>query len=56
MAPGKSGTHEMARGSSSLLLSHGRVIGPQDGLKKDTRGLSGVAAKKSRFPRLLPGT
>ena len=23
--PGKSGPHEMARGSSSLLLSHGRV-------------------------------
>ena len=31
---------EMARGSSSLLSSHGRVIGPQDGLKKDSRGLS----------------
>ena len=28
MAPGKSGPHEMARGSSSLLSSHGRVIGP----------------------------
>ena len=37
MAPGKSGPHEMARGSSSLLSSHGRVIGPQDGLKKDSR-------------------
>ena len=30
VAPGKSGPHEMARGSSSLLSSHGRVIGPQD--------------------------
>ena len=29
VAPGKSGPHEMARGSSSLLSSHGRVIGPQ---------------------------
>ena len=27
VAPGKSGPHEMARGSSSLLSSHGRVIG-----------------------------
>ena len=44
MAPGKSGPHEMARGSSSLLSSHGRVIGPQDGLKKDSRGLSRVTA------------
>ena len=44
VAPGKSGPHEMARGSSSLLSSHGRVIGPQDGLKKDSRGLSRVTA------------
>ena len=42
--PGKSGPHEMARGSSSLLSSHGRVNGPQDGLKKDSRGLSRVTA------------
>ena len=40
VAPGKSSPHEMARGSSSLLSCHGRVIGPQDGLKKDSRGLS----------------
>ena len=44
VAPGKSGPHEMARGSSSLLSSHGSVIGPQDGLKKDSRGLSRVTA------------
>ena len=56
MAPGKSGPHEMARGSSSLLSSHSRVIGPQDGLKKDSRGLSRGAAGNPRFPRLLPGT
>ena len=37
--PGKSGPHEMARGSSSLLSSHGRGITPQDALKKDSRGL-----------------
>ena len=37
MAPGKSGPHEMARGSSSLLSSHGTVIGPQDGLKKENK-------------------
>ena len=39
MAPGKSGPHEMAGGSSSLLSSHGRVIGPQDGLKKDSSNI-----------------
>ena len=33
-----------------------RVIGPQDGLKKDSRGLSRVAAGNPRFPRLLQGT
>ena len=46
VAPGKSGPHEMARGSSSLLSSHGRVIGPQDGLKKDSRGLSRVISER----------
>ena len=44
VAPGKSGPHEMARGSSSLLSSHGRGLGPQDALKKDSRGLSRVTA------------
>ena len=46
----------VVRGSASWLSSHGRGLGPPDALKKDTRGLSGVAAGKPRFPRLLPGT
>ena len=29
---------------NGLLSSHGRVIGPQDGLKKDSRGLSRITA------------
>ena len=33
----------VARGSASLLLSHGRGIGPQDALKKDSRVLSRVS-------------
>ena len=37
VAPGKSGPHEMARGSSSLLSSHGREIGTQDALKKEPK-------------------
>ena len=31
-----------ARGSAALLSSHGRGIGPQNGLKKESRGLSRV--------------
>ena len=46
----------VARGSASWLSSHGRGLGPPDALKKDTRGLSGFAAGKPHFPRLLPGT
>ena len=38
------------------LSSHGMRLGPQDALKKDSRGLSRVAAGIPRFPRLLPGT
>ena len=34
----------VARGCASWLSSHGRGLGPPDALKKDTRGLSGVAA------------
>ena len=34
----------VARGSASLLLSHGRGIAPQDALKKDSRGLLRVGA------------
>ena len=46
----------VARGSASWLSSHGRGIGPQDELKRDSRGLSRVVAGNPRFPRLLPGT
>ena len=46
----------VARGSPSLLSSHGRGIGPQDMLKKDSRGLSQVAAGNPEFPRLVPVT
>ena len=56
MAPGKSGLHPMARGSESLLSSHGRGIGPQDALKKDSRGLPRVAEANPGFPRLVPVT
>ena len=43
----------VARGSASLLSSHGRGIGPQDTLKKDSRGLSQVAAGNPGFPRCV---
>ena len=46
----------MARGSASLLLSRGRGIRPQDGLKKDSRGLSRVAEGNPGFPRLVSVT
>ena len=46
----------MAMGSGSLLSSHGRGIRPQDALKKDSRGLSGVSAGNPGFPRLVPVT
>ena len=46
----------VARGSASLLSSHGRGIGSQDMLKKDSRGLSQVAAGNPGFPRLVPVT
>ena len=55
----RQGTHvsmRMARGSWSSLSSHGMRLGPQDALKKDSRGLSRVAAGIPRFPRLLQGT
>ena len=40
----------VASGSVSLLSSHGRGIGPQDALKKDSRGLSRVVAGNAWFP------
>ena len=55
----RQGTHvsmRMARGSWSSLSSHGKRLGRQEALKKDSRGLSRVAAGNPRFPRLLQGT
>ena len=46
----------VAMGSASLLSSRGRGFGPQDALKKDYRGLSGVVAGNPGFCRLLPVT
>ena len=43
----------MARGSASLLSSHGRGIAPQDTLK-DSRGLFRVGAGNPWFLRLVP--
>ena len=39
----------MVRCIVSLLLSHGRGIGPQDAVKKDSQGLSQNAAKTVGF-------
>ena len=45
-----------ARRRASLLSSHGRGIGPQAALKKDSRGLYRVGAGNPVFPRLVPVT
>ena len=54
VALGKSGLHVRARGSPSLVSSHGRGIGPRDALKKDSRGVPRVSAENPGFPRLVP--
>ena len=46
----------VARGSASLLPSHGRGIWPRDVLKKVSRGLSRVEAGNPGFPRLVQVT
>ena len=46
----------VAMGSTLLLSSHGRRIGPQDALKKDSPGLSRVAAGNPVFTPLVPVT
>ena len=43
----------VARGSASLLLSHGSGIWPRDVLKKVSQGLSRVEAGNPGFPRLV---
>ena len=46
----------VARGSASLLPSHGRGLWPRDVLKKVSRGLSPVEAGNPGFPRLVQVT
>ena len=46
----------VARGSASLVPSHGRGIWPRDVLKKVSRGLSLVEAGNPGFPRLVQVT
>ena len=46
----------VARGSASLLTSHGRGIWPRDVLKKVSRGLSWGEAGNPGFPRLVQVT
>ena len=46
----------VARGSASLLSSHGRGIGPQDTLKKDASGPSRVEAGNPGLSLLLAVT
>src|SRR5574337_1951615 len=46
----------VARGSASLLPSHGMGIWPRDVLKKVSRGLSRVEAGNPGFPRLVQVT
>ena len=43
-------------GSASLLWRHGRGIGHQETLKKDSPSLSRVTSGNSGFPRLVPVT
>ena len=50
------GSLRVARGSASLLPSHGRGIWPRDVLKKVSRGLSLVEAGNPGFPRLVQVT
>ena len=46
----------VARGSVGLLLSHGRGIGPQFALKRESGRLSRVVAGNPGFPRLVTVT
>ena len=46
----------VARGTASLLSSHGRGIRPQDAMKKDSRGLSRVVAGIPGYQRLVSVT
>ena len=50
VATGKSGLHGQGKGERVIALSQGRGIGPHDGLKKNSRCLSRVAAGNPGFP------
>ena len=55
-AQGKTVSIQVGRGSTAFLSSHGREIRTQDALKKESRGLSQVAAGNPGFPRLVTVT
>ena len=50
--PGKSGFHVGGEGKRVIALESWRGLGPQDALKKDSRGLSRVSAGNPGFPLL----
>ena len=51
MAPGKFSLHSSCEGEHGIALESCRGIGPQDALKGEYRGLSGVAAGNPGFPQ-----
>ena len=53
---GSSVSIRVVRGSTALLSSHGRGIGPQYSFKGEYRGLSGVAAGNPGFPQYVTVT
>ena len=55
-APGKSGLHAHGEGELVITLESWEAVGPQEALKKDSRGFSRVVAGNPHFPRLLQGT
>ena len=55
-APEKSGLHACGQADRVIALESWEGLAPPDAFKKDSRGLSWVAAGNPRFPRLLQGT
>ena len=56
VAPGKSGLHAHGEVERIIALESCWGIRPQYALKKDSRGLSRVAAGNPVFPQLVPVT
>ena len=56
MVPEKSGLHACGQADRIIAVESWEGLGPQDAIKKDSRGLSWVGAGNTRFPRPLPGT